>query len=128
MITLTDTDATTEAGAALKAPDATGTTSDAVEILRRMLGETPADRAEMERIRQGMDLGEELYAAREAAGLTHQQLADKVGVSAQDVEDFEMANYDGDTGLLLAKIVLALGLRVDLRLVERAGPPAETTA
>lgn len=57
-------------------------------------------------------MGEKLKAAREAAGLTQQQLAEKVGVQQRDVSRWE--NCHREPGVLIVKkMAQALGCSMD---------------
>ena len=94
-------------------------TSDAIEIMNRHFGNGPERRAELERIGRELDLGSDLYAAREAAGLTRRQLAGRVGVKPSLIEDVELADYEdyeGDALDLLRRIAAALGRTIEVRL------------
>lgn len=91
-------------------------TCDAVSMMRRMYDETPEDRAEVERIKQQMDIGSDVYAAREAAGLTQAQLAERVGTTAEVICDVEDAEYQDDPMPLLRRIAEVLDATVEVRL------------
>ena len=56
-------------------------TGNAVEILDRRFGNDADRRSEIEQIKQDMEVGTLIYQARHAAGLTQQQLAERVGTT-----------------------------------------------
>lgn len=66
-----------------------------------------------------MDLGQNMKAARKAAGMTQQQLADKLGVRAKDICRWE-TNVQTPNTLTFANICRELNASADeiLELVE----------
>lgn len=64
-----------------------------------------------------MTIGQAAYDAREAAGLTQEQLAERLGMTAEEIEDLEMGDFAGDALALLHHVAVALGRQVELRLV-----------
>jgi DNA-binding XRE family transcriptional regulator len=95
-------------------------TLSASEILRRrMAAGGPQLEAEMARLRANRIIGTEVYQLREEAGLSHAELAAKVGVTPDDVEALEEADYDGDSLSLFIRIASALGRDVEVRTVQR---------
>jgi ribosome-binding protein aMBF1 (putative translation factor) len=61
----------------------------------------------------------QLYDLRTEAGLTQQQLADRVDTTASVICRLEDADYDGHSLSMLRRIAGALGKRVELRFVGR---------
>ena len=57
-------------------------------------------------------MGEKLRAAREAAGLTQTQLADKVGVQQRDISRWENGRREPGV-LIVKKMAQALGCSMD---------------
>jgi len=92
------------------------TTSDAVEILRHRFGDSPNRRSEIEQIKQDMAVGEQIHAARKAAGLTQAQLAERIGTTQSVISDLEDAEYEGHTLTMLRRIADALGLNLRVTL------------
>lgn len=92
------------------------TTSDAVKILHQRFADGPDHRAEIERIKQDMAVGEQIYAARKAAGLTQTQLAERIGTTQSVISDLEDAEYEGHTLSMLRRIAEALDLTVEVTL------------
>ncbi len=62
------------------------------------------------------EIGQLAYDARTAAGLTEQQLGEKIGVTAEAIHQLEEADYDGDALRLLERVAGALGKKVDIQL------------
>ena len=97
---------------------------DAVKILERRYGlDTPEARARVAAIRQNMDIGQQLYDLREAAGLTHEQLAALAGVTADDIESVEEADFEGNNFEVFWKAARALGKGLEVRVTEPAAEP-----
>ncbi len=63
------------------------------------------------------DIARQLYNLRNQAGLTQEQLADLVGISATVIDDVEEADYEGDFLGMASRIANALHRRVEVRLV-----------
>ena len=93
-------------------------TSDAVEILNRHFGNDADTRSEIEQIKQDMEVGTLIYQARHAAGLTQQQLAERVGTTQSVISDLESADYEGHSMPMLRRIASALGMSVQVSFVK----------
>lgn len=92
-------------------------TSDAVEILHRRYTEKDPDMAgRVRQERENLNLAQQLYDLRIAAGLTQQQLAVRVGTTASVVCRLEDADYEGHSLSMLRRVAAALDCRVDVRL------------
>ena len=98
------------------------TTTDAVEILHYLYFKDDLEMMEMleaERIKG--DIAQQIYDLREAAGLTQEQLAEKVGTTAKVIDDLEMTDYEDSeivhVFLMLRRIAKALNKQVELRIV-----------
>ena len=96
-------------------------TGDAVEILNRRFGNNADRRSEIEQIKQDMEVGTLIYQARQAAKLTQQELAERVGTTQSVISDLEAADYEGHSMPMLRRIATALGMAVQVSFVE---PPA----
>ena len=99
-------------------------TTDAVEILHRLYVENDPEMQRMlEAERVKSKIARQIYDLRKKAGLTHEQLAEKVGTTAKVIDDLEEADYEdhqlGDAVLMLPRIAKAVGKRieVDFRVV-----------
>ncbi len=62
-------------------------------------------------------IARQLYDLRTEAGLTQQQLADRVDTTPSVICRLEDADYDGHSLSMLRRIAGALGKRVELRFV-----------
>jgi DNA-binding XRE family transcriptional regulator len=97
-------------------------TDDAVEIIEAMVGDDP----EMERmlVEEELELqvAQLVWDAREAAGLTQQQLAKRAGTARGAIADLEDADYDGPLIPALTRIARALDMQVSVQLVPRTRP------
>ena len=95
------------------------TTTSAVEILHHLYFKNDPEMRQMlkaERIKG--DIAQLIYDLREAASLTQEQLAEKVGTTAKVIDDLEMTDYEdnliGDAVLMLQRIAKAVGKQVDI--------------
>lgn len=91
----------------------------AVDVLRRALGDSPTRRKEIDRHKLNMAIGEQIYAARVAAGMTQAALAKRIGTTQSVISDLEDAEYQGHTMSMLRRIAEALGLEVEVRLTTK---------
>jgi ribosome-binding protein aMBF1 (putative translation factor) len=92
-------------------------TNDALKILRQMTAED----SEMEELIKEASLNAELaqliYRARAQAGLTQQQLADRIGTKQSVIARLEDAEYEGHSLSMLQKIARALNQRLEVHLI-----------
>ncbi|MDH3593030.1 MAG: helix-turn-helix transcriptional regulator, partial [Planctomycetota bacterium] len=58
-----------------------------------------------------------LYNARQDAGLTQRELAERVGTSPSVISRLEDADYYGHSLSMMRRIASALGMRIELRFV-----------
>ena len=93
-------------------------TRDAAEILNRRFGEDADRRAAIDQIKADMEVGTLIYNARKAAGLTQQQLAQRVGTTQSVISDLESADYEGHSMPMLRRIAAALGMSVQVRFTK----------
>ncbi len=63
------------------------------------------------------EIAREVYQLRTRAGLSHRQLAKRVGTSASAISRLEDADYDGNALLILRRIAEALNRKVEIRFV-----------
>lgn len=98
------------------------TTTSAVEILHHLYFKNDPEMMQMleaERIKG--DIAQRVYDLREAAGLTQEHLAEKVGTTAKVIDDLEMTDYEdneiGDAVLMLQRIAKALDKQIEFRIV-----------
>lgn len=106
-----------------RAEHPTGPTSDAVEILRRMFGGDPVEDAiRMNEVQAENEAGRALFALRESAGLTEAELAARLGVAVEVIEQAEIGDHeDGHWLALLRRAAAACGKRMEIRF-EPADP------
>ncbi|MFI7339847.1 helix-turn-helix domain-containing protein [Streptomyces sp. NPDC050085] len=78
--------------------------------------EAPTVVAEREQIRLAMALGQMVYDRRSALGLSEADLAERLGISADDVENIEVGGVLPVTSDLLIRLSVALDVTVDLHI------------
>jgi len=98
-------------------------TSDAVAILDRMAGESPELRRLTEEARVNAAVAQLIYAARNKAGLSQAELANRIGTKQSVISRLEDADYGGHSLSMLNRIAAALGQCVEIRFLtpEKAG-------
>jgi ribosome-binding protein aMBF1 (putative translation factor) len=96
------------------------TTSDASEIMDRLFFNAPERRADLEQTRREMALGMKIRRIREEAGLTQQQLADRIDTHGSAISRIEDADYDKHSMDTLQKVATAFGM---LLVVDFVKPP-----
>jgi len=88
-------------------------TTDAVEIIyRRIIGEDADMKALLAEAESEMDIAEQIYNLRTEAGLSQQELADRISTSASVICRLEDADYEGHSLSMLRRIAAALDRRV----------------
>src|SRR6185295_5640083 len=90
-------------------------TSDAVEILDRMMGKDPELRRFVEEARINAVVAQLIYNARRKAGLTQEALAKLVGTKQPVIARLEDADYEGHSLTMLQRIAEALNQRIEIR-------------
>lgn len=98
-------------------------TSNALDIIRLETGVDARKDKKVQAFRRTYEIGQIIYDARTAAGLTQQQLARLIGTKQPVISQLENADYRGQSLTMLQRIARALKLEVQLRLV-----PAEPAA
>ncbi len=92
--------------------------TDAIEILNdRYIKGDPARLAAVERHRHNAEIAMAIYTLRQQAGLTQQQLADKIGTTHSVISRLEDANYRGHSLEMLRRIAIALHCQLEVRIV-----------
>ena len=89
-------------------------TSDAVEILRRRIGDDPEMKALIAEARANREVAQLVHDLRTSAGLTQKELADRIGTSQSTIARLEDAHYTGHTLNVLSRICAALGRNLEL--------------
>ena len=91
-------------------------TTNALEIIERITGDDPKLRGMIAEATINAKVAEMLYAARQRAGLTQAELADRVGTKQPVIARLEAADYEGHSLTMLQRIAAVLGQRLDVRL------------
>ncbi|MEO8429568.1 MAG: XRE family transcriptional regulator [Verrucomicrobiota bacterium] len=92
-------------------------TSDAIEILDRMMGADSEMQHLVEEARINAGVAQLIYAGRTKAKLTQKQLADLIGTTQSVIARLEDADYEGHSLSMLQRIATALNKRVEINFV-----------
>jgi len=101
----------------MKSKAETKKTSDAVAILDRMAGDNPELRRLQEEAIINASVAQLIYEARNKAGLSQSELADRVGTKQSVISRLEDADYEGHSLSMLQRIAAALGQCVEIRFL-----------
>jgi ribosome-binding protein aMBF1 (putative translation factor) len=93
-------------------------TKDALEILDRVTGRSPALRVGIANARVNLEVAQMIYDARTKAGMSQRELAELIGSRQSVIARLEDADYDGHSLSMLQRIGNALGQRLELRFVQ----------
>jgi len=99
----------------MKVKTETKKTTDAVAILDRMAGESPALQRLTDEARVNAAVAQLIYAARNKAGLSQAELAERIGTKQSVISRLEDADYDGHSLSMLHRIAASLGQCVEIR-------------
>jgi ribosome-binding protein aMBF1 (putative translation factor) len=91
-------------------------TTNAIKILNKCLGNTPERRARIEEEKVNLSAACIIHEAREKAGLTQKELAEKIDTKQSVISRLENADYDGHTLTMLKKIAEALDMEVSFSM------------
>ena len=107
-------------------------TTDAITILKNRI--TKGDPArlkklekELEKEKMALKIGQVVYDMRKKAGLTQQELADKIGTKKSSISRLEDANYGGHSISMLLKIAIAVDSRLEIKFVDIKKSRKKTT-
>lgn len=89
---------------------------DAVEILDDLFGDAPGYRQGVAEASENLQIAALIYEARQAAGLSQRQLADKIGSRQSVISRLEDADYTGHSLTMLRRVARALGLTLEIKL------------
>ncbi|MEG3842267.1 helix-turn-helix transcriptional regulator [Microcoleus sp. herbarium14] len=92
-------------------------TNDAVKILQQMTSEDPEMEEMIKESSFNAELAQLIYHVRTQAGLTQQQLADRIGTKQSVIARLEDAEYEGNSLLIMQKIARALNQRLEVHLI-----------
>ena len=92
--------------------------SQASEFLfnRYLAGDSRREQAYEEEVINA-EIARKIYQLRTKAGLTQEELAQRVGTSKSSICRLEDADYDGHSLSMLKKIAAALGKRLEIRFL-----------
>jgi ribosome-binding protein aMBF1 (putative translation factor) len=94
-------------------------TSDGMKILnKRFYARHPERMAALEEARANAEVGREIQALRQKAGLTQKQLGALVGTAPSVISRLEDADYEGHSMAMLRRIAAALNKRVEIHFVQ----------
>ena len=97
-------------------------TSNALEIVDRMIGDDSGLRVLIEEERVNAEVACEIHHLRTERGLTQRELAERIGTTQSVVARLEDADYEGHSLRMLRRIAEALDAHVTVRLVPHQGP------
>jgi ribosome-binding protein aMBF1 (putative translation factor) len=92
-------------------------TSDAVKILDRMAGDSPELARLTEEARVNAKVAQMIYDARQKAGLSQAELAERVGTKQGVISRLEDADYEGHSLSMLLRVAAALGKQVSIEFM-----------
>ena len=92
-------------------------TSDAMEIIDRMIGDDAETRELYEQAKVNVHVAQLIYDARTEAGLSQTELARMVGTSQSVISRLEDADYEGHSLSMLNRVAQALNREVKIDLV-----------
>ena len=92
-------------------------TSDAIAILERMAGDRPELRRLTQEARVNAAVAQLIYDARNKAGLSQAELAERIGTKQSVISRLEDADYEGHSLTMLQRIAAALGQCVEIRFL-----------
>jgi ribosome-binding protein aMBF1 (putative translation factor) len=90
-------------------------TSDAVAILDRMAGDSSELRRLTEEARVNAAVAQLICQARNKAGLSQAELAERIGTKQSVISRLEDADYEGHSLSMLQRIAAALGQGMEIR-------------
>jgi ribosome-binding protein aMBF1 (putative translation factor) len=94
------------------------TTTDAVRILDKTFIKGRKKRlSDLKKIREDLQIAEQIYTMRTQAGLSQKDLADIVGTTQSVISRLEDADYGRHSLRMLNRVAAALHCRVEVRLV-----------
>lgn len=92
-------------------------TTDALEILDRLVGDDVELRAMIAEERVNAQVAREIYALRTSRGLTQRELAERIGTTQSVIARLENTNYEGHSLRMLRRIAEALDAHLSVHLV-----------
>ncbi len=68
---------------------------------------------------ENLQIAQQIYDLRQQAGLSQDELASLIGTKGSVISRLEDANYTGHSIKILERLAIALGKRIELRIVDR---------
>ena len=94
-------------------------TTDALKILDRITGDDPELRALIQQETVNVHVARLIYDARTQAGMTQEELAERIGSKQPVIARLEDADYEGHSLTMLQRIAAALDLALDIRFIPK---------
>jgi len=94
-------------------------TTDAWKILDRITGDDPELRELIQQETVNVHVARLIHDARAQAGLTQEELAERIGSKQPVIARLEDADYEGHSLTMLQRIAEALDLALDIRFVPK---------
>jgi len=94
-------------------------TTDALKILDRITGDDHELRELIQQETVNVHVARLIYDARAQAGLTQEELAERIGSKQPVIARLEDADYEGHSLTMLQRIAEALDLALDIRFVPK---------
>lgn len=91
-------------------------TTDALKILESLHQDDPKVQELIEEANLNAKVAQMIYGARTDAGLTQQQLANRIGTKQSVIARLEDADYEGHSLSMLQRIAEALNQKVAIQL------------
>ena len=100
---------------------ATKKTNDAMKIIKHRFGIDPRTDPAVQAFAEDFRIAQMIYDARQAAGMTQEELAEAIGTTESVISQLEDADYEGHSLSMLRRIAEALHMKLRVELV-----PAES--
>jgi ribosome-binding protein aMBF1 (putative translation factor) len=94
--------------------------NDALRILKQMTADDPELEKMVKESSLNAELAQLIYEARTQAGLTQQQLAERIGSKQSVIARLEDADYEGHSLSMLQRIAYVLNQRLEVQLIPSA--------
>jgi DNA-binding transcriptional regulator YiaG len=95
-------------------------TCDGMQIIeQRFLRNDTALKEMVDQEFDKLQIGQQIYELRKAEKLTQEQLAHLIGTTGSVISRLESAEYDGHSLKMLERIAVALGKKIDVKIVDR---------
>jgi ribosome-binding protein aMBF1 (putative translation factor) len=92
----------------------TSRTTDAVQILDRMAGDSPELKRLTEEARINARVAQMIYDARQKTGISQAELAERISTKQGVISRLEDADYEGHSLSMLLRVASALGKQISI--------------